>query len=173
MNVAFDASFGTVRWAIEGTATNAQSNRKRLRDKRFMFPPSGGSHAPSLGRSRIAVVEPRLGGIRISTSLPEPLLVVLEEFDFANPLRAFPCVETRGDHPARTAVLLRQRFSLPGVHQENVVFDSASEGQVRGVRLAGHPVTVVTGAQDPVRIFFRHGKLGDGLESNALPSVIE
>ena len=82
---------------------------------------------------RVAIVEPRLRGVRVAADFPEALLVLREELDLADPLRALPRIQLRRDHPARTAVLARQRLALPRVHQQHVVVDRARERQVDGV----------------------------------------
>ena len=79
---------------------------------------------------RIPVVEPGLRGVGVAAHFPESLVILGQELDLADPLRALPGVQLRRDHPARPAVLARQRLALPGVDQQHVVFDRALERQV-------------------------------------------
>ena len=60
---------------------------------------------------RIPIVEPRLRGVRVAAHLPEAFLVLREELDLADPLRALPGVQLRRDHAARAAVFARQHLS--------------------------------------------------------------
>src|SRR5262249_61370882 len=75
--------------------------------------------APSPDRSLLSavpVVEPRLRVVRVAPHLPEALAIFREEFDLADPLCAFPCVQLGRDHAARAAVLARQRLALTRMH---------------------------------------------------------
>src|SRR4029078_9701345 len=86
--------------------------------------------------SRIPIIEPGLGRVGVTAPFPEPALIPIEEFDLANPLRAFPRVEARRDHAARAAVIARERLTFPRVHEEHVLLDGASERKGRRVRAA-------------------------------------
>src|ERR1700730_3059532 len=67
----------------------------------------GGCVSTAISFSGVAIIEPRLGSVRIAADFPESLVVIREEFDLPDPLRALPGVELRCDHPARTPVLAR------------------------------------------------------------------
>src|ERR1041385_3525445 len=58
--------------------------------------------------SGVAVVSPGMGGVAVSTDLPEPFLVLRHELDAVDPLRALPGVQLRGDHSHRASMLARQ-----------------------------------------------------------------
>src|SRR6476620_8636637 len=79
---------------------------------------------------RVAVVEPRLRRIRIAAAFPESLAVAVEELDPADPLRPFPRIQLRRDHPHRAAMFARQRATFPGVDEQDVVFDRTRERKV-------------------------------------------
>src|SRR5256885_5866400 len=136
-----------------------------------MFSAPGG-RASSVLVGRVAVVEPRLGGVRVAADFPEAFLIFGQKFDLADPLRAFPRVQLWRDHPAGTAVLARQRRALPRVYQQHVVFDGAGEWKIRRVWnvRAGHEV--VADAEHVRRVALRHGTLGDRTEPHALPVIV-
>src|SRR6185369_7893532 len=57
--------------------------------------------ATAASARRVSIVVPRLRGVRIAAHFPEPFAILREELDLADPLRAFPRVELRRDHPHR------------------------------------------------------------------------
>src|SRR6185312_7801458 len=122
---------------------------------------------------RVAIVKPGLGGVGIPADFPETFLIFRKKLDLANPLRALPGVELGRDHPAWSAVLARERCSLPRMHQQHVVFHRAGEWKVRGVRNVGAGHEVVTRAQHVRGIGTRHCALGNRAEAHALPVIVE
>src|SRR5262245_16755065 len=66
---------------------------------------------------RVSVVEPGLRRVGVATDFPESALIVFEEFDLPDPLRALPRIKLGRDHSTRPAVLSRERLSFPRVDQ--------------------------------------------------------
>src|SRR3989454_287032 len=126
----------------------------------------------SLVVGRVAVVERGFGAVRVAADFREAFAILGDEFDLPNPLGALPRVQRRRDHPARTAVLLRERFTFPGVYQQHVVFDRAREWQVGRVRDRRARHEVVAGAENVARLFFWDRELGDRLEADAAPMIV-
>src|SRR5215471_10199420 len=122
---------------------------------------------------RVSIIEPRLGRVRVAALLPESAAVVSEKLDLADPLRSLPRIELRGDHPAGAAVLGRQRLALPSVHEQHIVLGRARQRQVRRVRDVGSRREIVASNQDVSRVRLRHGELGDGLEADPFPVIVE
>src|SRR5439155_19564683 len=116
--------------------------------------------------------EPGLGAVRVAAHFPETLSILRQELDLTDPFRALPRVELRRDHPAWAAMFARQRFSLPGVHQEDIVFERARKRNVRGVRDERARGEVVAGAQDEARGISRHSKLRNRPEPHAAPVIV-
>src|SRR5215468_8105461 len=122
---------------------------------------------------RVSIVEPRLGRVRVAALLPESAAVVSEKLDLADPLRSLPRIELRGDHPAGAAVLGRQWLALPGMHEQHIVLGRARERQVRRVWNVGSRREIVASTQHVSGVRPRHGELGDGLEADPFPEVVE
>src|SRR5690242_10631567 len=69
--------------------------------------------APVRARARgsvtlVALFEPRVAAVVVAVLLPEPRLVVVENAQAGDPLRALPEVEVRHEEARRAAVLGRQ-----------------------------------------------------------------
>src|SRR5206468_940608 len=69
-----------------------------------------GGRSPSDGRGGspsvtvVPLLQPRVAQLVVAALLPEPRLVVVEQPDAADPLRALPEVQVRHEHPDRAAV---------------------------------------------------------------------
>src|SRR5262249_40780766 len=81
----------------------------------------------------IALLEPRVATVVVAVALPEPLLVVVEQAQTADPLGALPEVQVRHQEPGRAAVLTSQRASVDIPHDSGLTVGDVGERQVRGV----------------------------------------
>src|SRR5205807_568361 len=75
--------------------------------------------------SGVSIVEPRFRRVGVSAHFPEPFPIVREKLDLADPFGALPGVELRRNHPARSAMLARQRGELTPRERERV-FDATA-----------------------------------------------
>src|SRR5262245_3506341 len=75
----------------------------------------------SSARSAIPLFLPGVGVVVISADLPEARLVVLDELDAGDPLRALPEVQIGNEAAHRRAVLELERLAVEPVRDERVV----------------------------------------------------
>ena len=84
---------------------------------------------------RVALFLPRVGVVVVAVALPEAKLVVVEELEPADPLRALPEIALRDQEPERVAVLELERLAVEGVREQDVVVIEDRQRQVRRVAL--------------------------------------
>src|SRR4030095_509408 len=80
---------------------------------------------------------PGIGIVVIAVALPEAELIVVEELQSPDPLRALPEIALRHEQAERIAMLRLERLAVEGGGEEHVVVVEDREGQVRGVALLG------------------------------------
>src|SRR5438045_2824472 len=122
-----------LRWKICAIAAEADHIKNASRIKVAIFTAPRHACACCARCLRVAIVEPRLGGVGVAAALPESLAVVIEKLDAPDPLRALPRIQPRRNHAARSAVLARQRLPFPAMHEQHVVIDGARQREVGGV----------------------------------------
>src|SRR5574337_217222 len=89
------------------------------------------SHARHRFQSGIPLFLPRIGVVVVAALLPVAGLVVLDEADAGQPLRALPEVAIGDEAAHRRAVIDRQRLAVEAVRDERLIAHRDLERDVR------------------------------------------
>src|SRR5215210_298803 len=82
-----------------------------------------------------ALLFPGVCVIVVAVPLPEAELVVIEELQAADPLRALPEVALGNDEPERVAMFGLERLTAEGVREHHVVVVEDAEREIRRIAL--------------------------------------
>src|SRR6185312_12761637 len=116
--------------------------------------------------SAIALLRPRVAVVVVTARFPEAGTVGGDELDAADPFGAFPEIEPRHDRAHRTAMLARQRTTLPGMGEQHVV------GIEFGQREVGR-VVVIAVEDNEARGSHGPDRREDMPRADALPHIVE
>src|SRR4026208_397916 len=92
-----------------------------------------GAAAARRPASSAALFLPRISVVVVAVALPEAELVVVEELQTADPLRALPEIALGDEQAERIAVLRLERLAVERVREQDVVVIEDGQRQVGGV----------------------------------------